>query len=144
MGMRTFFLLASSMLLAWSAEAQFSKTIHNSIEADSAQTIAVDLAGEVVVEPWAGNTVLVETQVRLYNATKGVFEYFVERAGRYDVLHELSGSQLRIYSKDAERKVIQTKHGQSTEEVAVRVMIPRDFAGAAGGPYTRQPADSDL
>ena len=127
------------------AQAQFSKTIHNSIEADSADVITVDLAGEVSVEPWAGNTILVETQIRLYNATKGVFEYFVEQAGRYDVLHEQSGNSLRVYSKDMARKIIQTKHGQSEEEVTVRVMLPRAFADTGSGSYRREAAEeSDL
>jgi len=139
MFLRQYFFFVCLFMLASSAHAQFSKTIHNSIEADSASTISVDLAGEVTIEPWAGNTVLVETQIRLYNASKGVFEYFVERAGRYDVLHEMRGSQLYISSKDQERKIIQTKHGQSTEEVYVRVMIPADFDGEGSGPFSRKP-----
>ena len=123
------------------AEAQFAKTMHTSIEADSVSAITVDLQGDVSVESWDGNTVLVETSVKLYNASKGVFEYFVERAGRYDVLTEASAGGLRIYSKDTERKIIQTKNGTSSEEVVVIVRLPKEFEGTGNGPYVRAETD---
>ncbi len=136
------FLLAAALCLTAVAFSQFSKTVHNSFEADEASTITLDLAGEVAAEPWAGNTVLVETQIRLYNASKGIFEHFVERDGRYEVLFDASGDQLRIYSKDMVRKPIQSKNGLCAEEVYVRVYIPKDFTGSELGPFTRSQPDS--
>ena len=136
-------LLALATLLATAAltplHAQFSKTMHTSFEADSARVIRVDIVGEVSVEPWAGNTVLVETRARLYNSSKGVFDYFVEREGRYDVLAEVEGETLRLYSKVPERKTVQSKSGVAREEVLVRVLLPKAFLDEAGsvGTYTR-------
>lgn len=128
----------------WSvvAQAQFSKTVHNSFEVDSADVLTLDLRGDVVVEEWAGNTVLVETSVRLYNATKGVFTHFVEKEGRYDVDGELSGATFRVFNTVTDRRAIQTKAGLATEEVTVRVMIPRRFRGEGLGPFTREPDGS--
>ena len=142
MNLRTI-LLPSLMLFAVSVmNAQFSKTVHNSFEANEVNTISLDLAGDVTVEEWAGNTVLVETQIRLYNASKGIFTHFLEKEGRYDVLAEINEGELRIYSKDKVRKVIQTKNGQSTEEVLVRVLIPKQFSGTGLGPFVIQKQDS--
>jgi len=124
-----------SLCLAVGLQAQFARTLHSSIEVGEAGEILIDIAGDVVVEPWAGNTVLVETQVKMYNASKGIFVYYVETAGRYDVVHELSGSRLRVYSMDGQRKPIQSKRGLSTEEVRTRVFIPSNFAGKGSGPY---------
>lgn len=139
---RTLLFLVVFMLSSVVMLAQFSKTVHNSFEADEVNTISLDLAGEVSVEEWAGNTVLVETQIRLYNASKGIFNHFVETEGRYDVLAEVSEGHLNIYSKDKVRKVVQTKNGQTTEEILVRVLIPKKFSGEGVGPYTRENPDS--
>lgn len=133
-------LLFSTALLffAGSLFGQFSKTVHHTFEADSAQTITINIEGDVTVEPWEGNTVLVETNIRLYNASKSLFEFMVEEQGRYEVLGDLSGSTLAITSKDSERRIIQTKKGQANEEVFVHVRLPKKFIGEGSGPYSRK------
>ncbi len=132
-------LLSSALVLLVSGLfAQFSKTVHHTFEADSAQTISIDIEGEVTVEAWEGNTVLVETNIRLYNASKSLFEFMVEKQGRYEVLGNLNGNTLSLSSKDSERRVVQTKNGQANEEVYVTVRIPKKFIGEGSGPYVRE------
>ena len=135
-------LLSVCMLGVTAAWGQFSKTVHHTFEADDARVIAIELAGSVSVEPWAGNTVLVQTDIRLYNASKGIFTYFVEQVGRYEVLSSLTGETLNIVSKDPERDVILSKSGEVVEEIIVKVLVPDDFEGAGVGPYTRKDSDS--
>jgi hypothetical protein len=133
-------LLFSTALLFFvgSLCAQFSKTVHHTFEADSAQTITIDIEGDVTVEAWEGNTILVETNIRLYNASKSLFEFMVDEQGRYEVLGNMNGSSLAITSKDSERRVIQTKSGQANEEVIVHVRLPKKFIGEGTGPFTRE------
>lgn len=125
-----------------SAQAQFSKTVHHTFETDQAKAITIELAGNVTVDTWAGNTVLVQTDIRMYNASKGIFTYFVEQAGRYEVLGSLTGETLNIVSKDPKRDVIVSKIGDCVEEVNVKVLVPKTFAGEGAGPYTRQEPDA--
>ncbi|MFK8055910.1 MAG: hypothetical protein AB8F78_07320 [Saprospiraceae bacterium] len=133
------FLLSTALLfLIGSLFGQFSKTVHHTFEADSAQTITINIEGEVIVEAWEGNTVLVETNIRLYNASKSLFEFMVEEQGRYEVLGNISGQTLAITSKDSERRIIQTKKGQANEEIFVRVRLPKKFTGEGSGPYARK------
>jgi len=133
-----FLLFTALLFLGGSLFAQFSKTVHHSFEADSASTITINIEGDVSVEAWEGNTVLVETNIRVYNASKSLFEFMVDEQGRYEVLGNLSGSTLAITSKDSERRIIQTKKGQANEEVIVRVRLPKRFDGEGTGPYTRK------
>jgi len=133
-------LLSTILLLVVSSLfGQFSKTVHHTFEADSAQTISVEVQGEVSIENWEGNTVLVETNIRVYNASKSLFEFMVEEQGRYEVLADLSGNSLKITSKDKERRIIQTKKGQANEEVLVRVRLPKRFNVDGSGPYASIP-----
>jgi len=132
------FLSTALIFLAGSLFAQFSKTVHHTFEADSAQAITINIEGDVTVEPWEGNTVLVETNIRVYNASKSLFDFMVEEQGRYEVLGNQSGNTLAITSKDTERRIIQTKKGQANEEVIVRVRLPKKFTGEGAGPYTRK------
>ena len=126
------------LFLVGSLCAQFSKTVHHTFEADSAQTITFDIEGDVTVEAWEGNTVLVETNIRIYNASKSLFEFMVDEQGRYEVLGNTNGNTLAITSKDSERRIIQTKIGQANEEVIVHIRIPKKFIGEGSGPYTRE------
>ncbi len=137
-----FLLLIGLLLGVTLGHAQFSKTVHHTFEADAAQTILVQLAGNVTVDRWAGNTVLVQTDIRLYNASKGIFTYFVEQVGRYEVLSSLTGETLNIVSKDPKRDAIVTKNGETVEEINVKVLVPNDFVGEGVGPYTRKTPDS--
>ena len=124
----------------WSAAGQFVSTIHETIEADSAEAITLDLVGEVEASNWPGNTVLVETDVRMYNTTEGAFEFFLEEDGRYGVASDLTSGTLRIYSAKPERRAIKSRRGVAEEEVRIRVHVPHRFAidtTRGGGVYTR-------
>ena len=134
-------LLAVLLLLSLTAQAQFSKTVHHTFEADEAEVINIQLAGNVTVDSWAGNTVLVQTDIRLYNASKGIFTYFVEQVGRYEVLSSMAGTTLNITSKDPKRDMILSKAGECREEINVKVLLPRDFVDSGNGNYTRSTTD---
>lgn len=124
----------------WSAAGQFVSTLHETIEADSAEAITLDLVGDVEAANWPGNTVLVETDVRIFNTTEGAFEFFLEEDDRYGVTSDLTAGTLRIYSANPHRPVIRSRRGVAEERVRIRVHVPHRFAidtTQGGGVYTR-------
>lgn len=132
--------VAAVLLAPPSARGQYVSSIHETIEADSASAITLDFVGEVEAFNWPGNTVLVETDVRMFNTTEGAFNFFVEEDERYAVASELRGGTLRIYNAKPERRPIKSRRGLAEEEVKVRIHVPDRFAidtSGGGGVYTR-------
>ena len=130
-------LLLSAVL---AARAQFVSTLHETIAADSAQAITLEFAGDVEARNWPGNTVLVETDVRIRNISRGAFDYFIEEDPRYGIETAMSGGVLRIYSAVPERRPIETTQGVAEEQVKVRIHVPHRFAidtSEGSGVYTR-------
>ena len=125
-----------------SASAQFSKTVHHTFPAEGISAISIDIAGNVAVESWAGDAVLVQTDIRLFNASKGIFTYLVEQSNRYGVEALVSGQSMAVASTQKQRDPIMTKKGQCTEEINVKVLVPKSFTGSGTGPYTRELPDA--
>ncbi len=118
----TFFLL----LVGFSAFGQLQKTIHKTFQIDTANTIQFDIYGDFEVATWAGDNILSETKVKLFNASKNILNFFVGR-GRYDIESELVGKTLTISSHDKVRPPIANKEGESKEIVAIRIFIPDTY-----------------
>jgi hypothetical protein len=79
--------------------------------------------------PWAGNNVLVETQVKLYNSTGSVLKHFIEKDLRYQIdADTTTSSTLTLVSHDKKRASLRTKTGaESTEVIETRVFVPDSF-----------------
>ncbi len=66
-------------------QAQLQKVLHRPFEVDSARVIVLDLYGEYEVQPWAGDNILVEMTVKLYQASDGLLKHFIEKEKRYEM-----------------------------------------------------------
>lgn len=110
-----------------SVNAQLEKILHQSFELNEINNINLDLNGEIEIEKWAGNSILTETTIQVYDATPGIFKHFIEN-GRYaiEANTEIEGS-IAIGSKDKERRAIRTKKGECYEFVKIRLFVPDDF-----------------
>ena len=117
------------------ADAQFAKTIHRTFPTAGAEQISIRLADSLTVERWAGNVVLVQTDVRLFNASEGLFRYLTGEAGRYEVTVSREGNMLNVLSAEPQRMAIETDLGLLQEEIHVKVLLPEDFRGEGAGPY---------
>lgn len=107
--------------------AQIQRIMHQTFPVgDSIAEINMDIYGEYKIETWPGNTILLETQVKLYNATPGILEHFLE-AGRFELEAKQEESRLLLVSKDKERRPITTSKGECFEEVNQRLFIPEEF-----------------
>lgn len=121
-----FFLLVFTQL---TVTAQLEKTIHQAFDIGDRNTVALDLYGEYSIEPWAGNNILIETNVLLYNSTSSVLKHFMEKDLRYNIDADTTVSEtLRLVSHDKKRISLRTKTGaESTEVITTKVFVPEDF-----------------
>jgi hypothetical protein len=113
------------------ALAQMERTIYQTFEVDSAQTITLDLVGftHVQIEAWAGNTVLTEVNIQLWDASNDILNYFVEQ-GRYKFGFEKKGDVATVTTEVRERKVIRTRNGPvdgCLELSSVKIFVPDNY-----------------
>ena len=135
--MKSAILILISLLFAQTTFAQLEKSIHQTFELDTFNQVNINLQGEVEIEKWAGNTIMAETKIKLYDASAGILSYFVKE-GRYEIISHASGTQIELKSKDVVRKPIQTKNGQCFEEVMVKIYMPEDFESDDSDLWTRK------
>ena len=118
---------------------QVQRILHQEFAvSDSTTEIKAALYGDYVVKPWPGNNVLLESQIKLYNATEGILELYLV-AGRYELLSEYQGPVLLLTARDQEHLPIKTNRGESFEDLQQRLFIPEDFVEVARG-HWRRPA----
>ena len=115
-----------AFLAVSSVQAQLEKILHQSFDLTSINNITLDLYGEYEIEKWAGNSILTETTVQVYDASIGIFKHFVEN-GRYGIEANLENELITLTSKDKERTAIRTKKGECYEFIKVRIFVPDDF-----------------
>ena len=133
------FLLITLMFCAIApVAAQLEKTIHQTFELDERNSITIDLISDsTTVVPWAGNTILTETKVRLYDASPSILTHFMEKEQRYAIEMDTSGQTLLLYSVKKERKPISTRSGDCPEHVNIRVFVPEEFEKQTGNNFVR-------
>ena len=115
----------------YTAPPQMERTMYQVFEVDSVQTVDVTVAGEYDILTWAGNSILVETNVQIWEASREILGELI-KIGRYDLAVDSSGManprQIRIFTKNLERKPIKRIDGQKCLEIAVtKIFVPDTF-----------------
>lgn len=105
---------------------QLQKVFHQTFEIDTINQIHFDQLGEYKVESWAGNNIMTETKVKLYQASEGILDHLIE-AGRYELEANAQGESVRLSAKDKLRRPIKTHKGECAEIVELRIFIPDSF-----------------
>lgn len=126
--------LIPSILFAFclfSAQAQMERTMYQVFNVDSAKTINLDIVGIYEVHTWAGNSILVENNIQIWDASREILSYLIEN-GRYDVTMDSTAgptpTEMKIYTKIKERKPIKRPDGQKCLEIATaKIFIPDTF-----------------
>lgn len=119
------------LLVPTIAAAQMERTVYQTFTLDSISTFQLDVVGftEVEVKSWAGNTVLSEVQIELWDASPEILNFMVEN-GRYRFLFEKKGTNARIASEQRDRKLVKTKlsNGAACRETTVlRIFVPEHY-----------------
>jgi len=137
--MRILLWLAVLVLADTTAYTQLVKTLHQVFEVpDSATTLSFSLYEKDKFEavPWAGNTIMTESNIKLYYASRGVFDFFLDK-GRYNFESREGGDTLVVAAQDIKRQDIKSGNAQCYEEVAIRIFIPDDFSQAGPALWAR-------
>jgi len=127
--MKFYTTLVALLLFCGLANAQHEKNIHKTFQIDSVDILSINLSGDnISIEPWAGNMILAQTNIKLFDAgSRGILKYFVDQ-GRYDlVLSEIENGEADLSSTKQKRAPIITKNGECREEVTVKLLVPEDF-----------------
>ena len=129
-----FLFLSSSSLLA-----QLKHTQHQTFVLDSINQVRINLVDPFTVEVWAGNQVMTETQVQLYQASESVLKFFLKNE-RYTIVPDSNSvASLVLQSKDTVRKPIKTKFGEAEERISVRIFVPKNFEQKGDQLWARPP-----
>lgn len=112
-------------------QAQMERTMYQVFEVDSAQVVKFEVAGEYSILEWAGNSILVETNVQIWDASREILAELI-KIGRYDLATDSSATpnpkEVRIFTKNLERKPIKRIDGQKCLEIAVtKIFVPDTF-----------------
>ena len=127
------------LLFVNTSSAQLQRFIHQTFTLDSANTFTIDLYGAFVVEQWAGDALMIETQVSLSDASEGILNHFIKE-GRYEIKAKLDGEILTLFSKDKERRPIKTAKGERKEAVILRIFVPELWQAAGENTWARPDA----
>lgn len=112
-------------------QAQMERTMYQVFEVDSAQVVKFEVAGDYSILEWAGNSILVETNVQIWDASREILAELI-KIGRYDLATDSSATpnpkEVRIFTKNLERKPIKRIDGQKCLEIAVtKIFVPDTF-----------------
>ncbi|PHN05025.1 hypothetical protein CRP01_18535 [Flavilitoribacter nigricans DSM 23189 = NBRC 102662] len=122
-----------------SLSAQLKHTQHQTFQLDSIDQVLIDLVDPYTVETWAGNQLMTETQVQLYQASESVLQFFLKNE-RYTIVSDSNSTELMsLLSKDTERKRIRTKFGECEERITVRIFVPKNFEQKGEKLWARPP-----
>lgn len=130
--MKLSILLSVLLSLSFSPiQAQMERTMYQVFEVDSAQVVKFEVAGEYSILEWAGNSILVETNVQIWDASREILAELI-KIGRYDLATDSSATpnpkEVRIFTKNLERKPIKRIDGQKCLEIAVtKIFVPDTF-----------------
>ncbi|KAA3622939.1 MAG: hypothetical protein DWQ02_25350 [Bacteroidetes bacterium] len=117
--------------------AQLQKSFHQVYEvSDSVQTLELRLYGEFEHKAWAGNTIMLQTKVTLYDANNSILKFFMEN-GRYEVTSEQIGNILYLTATDQERRIIKSDGVECYEVVEQKIYIPDSFLPTGDDVFTK-------
>jgi hypothetical protein len=105
---------------------QMERTFYQSYEIDSAKSINLDLTPDYDLQAWAGNTILIETHIQLFEASPAILDYFIKH-GRYEIKMDKSPLEVSLRALLPDRKPIRTAHGDCTEVATVKIFVPDTF-----------------
>jgi hypothetical protein len=116
------------LLPACAAWAQMERTVYQIFPADSARSIRLDLVGQYELIPWAGDNVLAETHIQIWNASPEILDYLIEKE-RYTIDTLRTGDAFQLTSKVKDRKTIKNRDRQDCHEVVGLKLFVPDYYG---------------
>jgi hypothetical protein len=138
------FLLFTLLFLSQTIFSQISRTTYEVIPSENITHVNVQMDGDVVVERWTGDRVMIETKVDIYNASNSLVEFLIKE-GRYELDKQPAGSSITL-SNRKNNKAITIKGIMVSEILKQRVFVPEKmtFTQTKGDtPNTSTPAPEE-
>lgn len=123
--------------------AQIHDRLHWVFPVDSVEQINFDLVDPFEVENWAGNQIMVTSEITVYNATKGIMKFFIEENKRWEVIDTVQNGILTIDSYQSRRAPIQSKGEECYEFVKVKVFLPSEYVRVEGSEVWMRKKESE-
>jgi len=140
MTMKTATLALTALLMASSLHAQLKKTLHKTFEVpEQTETLLLNIfeKDSYDVVPWAGNAIMVETNIKVYYTSRSVFDFLLEE-GRYNFVAEQRADSLLLSGEDMQRQIVKLGDTESLEKVHSRIFIPDAFEQQSAGVWARE------
>ncbi len=121
--------LLLSLSLTHVVQAQMVRTLYQLFEVDSVKTIQLEISDIYEINTWAGNSVLIETTIKLGNGSPEILDFLIKK-GRYDVAIDTSMKEsVRLYTKmpDRDKNKLKTPAGEVTEIPEAKIFVPDTF-----------------
>lgn len=115
--------------LSYTSQAQMVRTLYQLFEVDSVKTIQLEISDIYEIYTWAGNSVLIETTIKLGNGSPEILDFLIKK-GRYDVAIDSSSREnIRLYTKmpDRDKNKLKTPSGEVTEIPEAKIFVPDTF-----------------
>ncbi len=136
--MTKIYLFFSALLfIVATAQAQVTKTIHNTFEVGDAQNITLKFDGVTEVTNWSGNTILIESAIKLEPAPQNTLNYFI-KDGRYEIILDTITDGYTIRHKLLPRSKLKTKVEDINETVEMHIFVPEEFLIVSKQQLTRK------
>jgi hypothetical protein len=124
---RLIFFFALLLGLVLQAYGQTIRRFHQSFEIEDLTAIQVAAEGDVTINTWAGNTILVEIYITTSVGTPALIN-LLQKDGRYDLLLEKSVTNAVVVNKMKHRQLIKVKGIDMDETIKYTISIPDSFA----------------
>ena len=105
------------------------RTLYQLFQVDSVKTIQLEISDIYEIYTWAGNSVLIETTIKLGNGSPEILDFLIKN-GRYDVAADTSSQEhIRLYTKmpDRNKNKLKTPAGEVTEIPEAKIFVPDSF-----------------
>ncbi|MEM6397734.1 MAG: hypothetical protein AAF741_15400 [Bacteroidota bacterium] len=138
--MNKFLSLLLTIFFGLSLSAQDSSTIfHRTFDLKEVNGISLSTHANdsVRIEPWVGNQLLIETNVKLLNGKKPLLKHFLEK-GRWALDTLMAGDQLQFAAHDPVRNVLTNAGTEVVDVVRIVVYMPDDFESSGPNSWARK------
>jgi hypothetical protein len=120
-------MFALLLSIAYQANSQTVKRFHQNFEVEEISAIQIAAEGDVTINTWAGNSVLVEIYITTSVGTPAVIN-LLQKDGRYDLLLEKSATNAMVVNKVKHRQLIKVKGIDMDETIKYTISVPDSFA----------------
>jgi hypothetical protein len=127
---RAYFSVFFVFFTVFHAQAQMKKTLYQIFEIDSFSRVNLEMADLSTLEYWGGNSILVETNIELTNATPEIVKFLIEQK-RYEIQADtVSKEAIRLFTKERpsiEKGIKTPSGGKCAELTTARIYVPDTF-----------------